>query len=302
MEFGLRSGKAVIEKYQWETHQLVPPLPAPTQETPSKSELNSQQIEDKIQTRESKSFDSPTASGNGKEAESERAWPAMVVLASEGIAAEYGCNLGQYSQQPGEHNKAPYYLHSHTLRGGHSPPVYLYRADDNQWYVGSIMGKRGGWLQNPSDCLSVPKTGWKVTDDKGIFTADPQLTVSYRKLTPCGDITVASNGPTASKMGYYLGVYRRTDMISSGRMVFKHQTLEKYLSIAPGTTVWSTRDKPGADTGGIQSAAGANCPASNKNRYNKRLDKKSWMFSDNGEWHEDPSITVTCTHHNPDYY
>ena len=91
-------------------------------------------------------------------------------------------------------------------------------------------------------------------------------------------------------------------MISSGRMVFKHQTLEKYLSIAPGSTVWSTRDKPGADTGGIQSAAGANCPASKRNRYSERDNVKSWRYSNKDGWHEDPTITVTCSNHSPDYY
>ena len=87
-------------------------------------------------------------------------------------------------------------------------------------------------------------------------------------------------------------------MISCGRPVFKHQDRDKYLSIAPNATNWVIGDKPGATKGYIVSAAGANCPASNRNTYSERLNKKSWMYSDN----EDPTIRVTCTRHSSDYY
>ena len=138
-------------------------------------------------------------------------------------------------------------------------------------------------------------------DGKG-WLDDPQLTVRCGPLTECGDITVSSNGPTANKKSECLGVYKRTHIISCGRFVFKHQDRERYLSIPPGNTSWMITDKPGDTAGDIQSAAAANCPASYRNRYNERLNQKSWMYGNNGRWHEDPTITVTCSNHSPHYY
>ena len=223
----------------------------------------------------------------------------MIVLASDGIAPErQGAYLGQYSLS-GEHNSSPYYVQTNTLSD--SPPVYLYRADDNKWYVSDVLGKRAGGLNNPSGSVSVPETGWKMSDGK-VYVDDPQLTVRCGPLTECGDITVSSNGPTANKKSECLGVYKRTHIISCGRFVFKHQDRERYLSIPPGNTSWMITDKPGDTAGDIQSAAAANCPASYRNRYNERLNQKSWMYGNNGRWHEDPTITVTCSNHSPHYY
>ena len=260
VEFGLRSGKPVIDKYPWETHQLV---------------------------------------------------PLLLVLASDGIAAEHhGGKLGQYSVS-GEHNNSPYYVQTDTLSHSDSRPVYLYRADNNQWWVSDVLGERAGWLKNPSDSVSVPETGWKVADGTGTWPDDPQLTARCGPLTECGDITVTSNGPTAVSQSDCLGVYKRTDIISSGHFVFKHQDRDRYLSIAPHPMShlqqcgWGIRDKPGATRpyrSYVESAAGANCPASNRNRYSERFNWKSWLYFEHGEWHEDPTITVTCTNHNPDYY
>ena len=239
----------------------------------------------------------------------------VIVLASDGIAVEEG-NLGQYSLS-GEHNKSPYYVQSNTLSNSASlylSPVYLYRADDNQWHVGPYLGNKGGWLKNTSDSVSVPETGWQVfTDGENgkVWLDDPQLRVICEPLAECGDITVSDD--TFKKMfqassskfknsnfnfQLCLGVYKRTGIISSGRFVFKHEAQDKYLSIAPGATSWVIGDTPGASKGYILSASGANCPASKRNRNNARLNKKSWIYSDK----EVPSITVTCSNHSPDYY
>ena len=112
------------------------------------------------------------------------------------LTTENGDRLGQYSLS-GEHNNSPYYVQTNTLSQSGSRPVYLYRSD-NQWRVGSVLGKRGGWLYNPSDSVSVPETGWKVAV-KSNRPDDPQLTARYGPLTECGDIKVTSNGPTANK-------------------------------------------------------------------------------------------------------
>ena len=88
----------------------------------------------------------------------------LLVLASDGIAAEYrGGQLGQYIPS-GEHNKSTYYIQSSTLSESESRPVYLYRAEDNQWWVNDVLGERRGGLRNPSSAASVPETGWKVYD------------------------------------------------------------------------------------------------------------------------------------------
>ena len=225
----------------------------------------------------------------------------MIVLASDGIAAELnGDSLGQYSLS-GEHNNSPYYVQTYTLSDSDSPPVYIYRTDDNVWYVGPVPFEREGVLKNPSHSISVPETGWKVADGPGPWRDDPQLRVRCGHLTECGNITVTSNGPTAKKWPDYLGVYKRTDIICSGRFVFKHEAREKYLSIPPGYSSWGIGDKPGAPKADIGSAAGSNCPASYRNRYSERFNCKSWQYYDN-KWREDPTITVTCSNHSLDYY
>ena len=219
-----------------------------------------------------------------------------VVLASDGITAEMnGDRLGQYSLT-GEYCGSPYYLQD-SIRTD-SPPAYLYRADKYQWYVSSVLGKGGGWLKNPSGSVTVPETGWKVADGKGNWLDDPELTARCGTLSECGDITVSSNGPAAKKKSHYLGVYKRTDIISCGRPVFKHQDKDKYLSMTSGNTNWGIGDKLGVTRAYIQSAAGANCPASARNKYSERFNVKSWRYADkNGAWLEDPTITVTCTNH-----
>ena len=229
---------------------------------------------------------SPSATRNG--------WAPMIVLASEGIAADWkGCCLGQYSLA-GEYHGSPYYVQSNTLAG--SDPTYLYRAHDNKWWISDALGEQRGWLKNTSNSVNVPELHWRVSINR-TFHADPRLTASSSQLSECGDIAVTSDGQAEDIQSDCLGVYRRTDIISSGRFVFKHQTREKYLSIPPGKRVWSIG---GTATAGIQSAAGANCPASNRNRYSERDNEKSWMYWNNGEWHEDPNITVICTNHGPE--
>ena len=104
----------------------------------------------------------------------------VIVLASDGIAAEWnGKLLGQYSLS-GEHNNSPYYVQTNTLSD--SRPFYLYRADNNQWYVSSVLGKGAGRLKNPSSSATVPETGWKVSDGEG-WLDDPQLTARCGPLT-----------------------------------------------------------------------------------------------------------------------
>ena len=62
----------------------------------------------------------------------------VIVLASDGIAAErQGGKLGQY-RLSGELNKSPYYVQSSNI--SHSSPVYLYRTEDNQWWVSDVLG------------------------------------------------------------------------------------------------------------------------------------------------------------------
>merc|ERR1719295_8088 len=76
-----------------------------------------------------------------------------------------------------------------------------------------------------------------------------------------------------------------------------------YLSIPPDDTCWRITDISGADDdGGIVSAAGANCPASERNRFSDRINVKSWRCAEKEEWKEDPSITVTCNKHSKDLH
>jgi len=246
---------------------------------------------------------------------------AVLVIRSDGLAAEWhGGRLGQYELK-GELNNCPYYVQTTTNKYQHStsPPNYLntiyhlpsttnylYRADDKEWYVSSVLGKRGGGLNNLRESETVPGDGWLVGDGKG-WTADPQCRVSPGPLSECGDITVSAStdSPTyESVRPNPLGVFKPTDMFSSGRRVFKHQSSERYLSIPPGKNTWMITDATRAGKALLRSAAGANCPASERNRFSG-LSLESWscyMDMDyHHEWKEDPSITVTCTKHSKDF-
>ena len=219
----------------------------------------------------------------------------LLVISSDGIGPEtYGSRLGQYELK-GELNNCPYYVQSDTFTS--SPPHYLYRAENKEWYVSPLLGICGGGLTNPRDSESVPGDGWLVSVS-GTWTADPQCRVSPGPLSECGDITVSASpdSPTAKMWADCLGVFRPTDMFSAGRRVFKHQSREKYLSIPPGETRWMITDTPGADKGGIRSAAGANCPASERNTISVLNNWNYWTYRDNG-CKEDPSISVTCSKH-----
>jgi len=224
----------------------------------------------------------------------------LLVISSDGIGPEtYGSRLGQYELK-GELNNCPYYVQTDTLSS--SPPSYIYRADDKEWYVGPVLGL--AWrcgLNNPRDCESVPADGWLVAvdvDGADTWSADPQCKVSPGPLSECGGITVSASpdSPNANKRPDCLGVFRPTELFSAGRRVFKHQSREKYLSIRPGATSWAITDTPGDDKAWMVSAAGANCPASERNRFSESDDEKSWMYHYRG-WKEDPSITLTCTKH-----
>ena len=82
--------------------------------------------------------------------------PPTLVLSSAGIAAEYpGGKLGQYELR-GVHNSSPYYVQTDTLTNS---PIYLFRADINQWYVTDVLGKSRGGLKNPSTSVTVPHHG-----------------------------------------------------------------------------------------------------------------------------------------------
>ena len=284
-------------------------------------------------------MDSATSLLDGRKEERK---PEVIVLASDGIAAEHtGFLLGQYSLS-GEHQKSPYYVQNNAIcesgsdsdSDSDSGPTYLYRANEKHWYVSDVLGESEGWLFNSSNSVSVPEKGWKVvnidfdsesysernsdsdsendSDDMsakatatvkaGKYLDDPKLSVKYGVLTECGDIRVTSDGPTAKKKPDCLGIYKRTETISNGRFVFENQSKDKYLKIGANMLVWSIGDKSGY-TEDIRSAAVANCPASNRNRYSKMLDTKSWSYArKSGEWREDPSIIVSCSKHSPDYY
>ena len=72
---------------------------------------------------------------------------------------------------------------------------------------------------------------------------------------------------------------------------------DRYLSITPGSSTWRIKAKPGDTLAYVKSCAGANCPASARNRYSEEDNVKSWMYRNKGVWHDDPDFTVTCSNH-----
>merc|ERR1712242_382931 len=105
-----------------------------------------QRVEKRIQSLDSKSesFASQLSSTEDRSARSDiktagEGREPVIVLASDGIAAEYnGDRLGQYSLS-GELNNSPYYVQTNTLSDSDRPPTYLYRNDNNQWWVSDVL-------------------------------------------------------------------------------------------------------------------------------------------------------------------
>ena len=216
-----------------------------------------------------------------------------LLVTSSGPSAEYwGGMLGIY-KKAGTHNNCPYYKLVDTERSDGVEQV-IYRLEEIGWAFGPGLDGSTA-LENASMTVSVPLTGWTCwIGDK--FIDDPHLRISYDEPPSCGEITIRLSGDAAVKQPWCVGVYSPTQMFSSGRPVFKHQTQGIYLLVRPGYSSWRVQESVESEWSWMQSGcAPTMCPADPRAQTSERNGQESWRYPDNGWKHGD--ITVKCSIH-----
>ena len=227
-----------------------------------------------------------------------------VTISSLGIAPENAWHvMGQYEFR-GIHNSAKFYVQSCTVKRFRVNYLYFTGAE---WLVGpSLDGERAS-LKNITEDTAVPLSGWEVGGRGG--GRDPHCTARTGPHQDCGEVTVSSDGAAGRKYPDHLGVFRATNMWSSGRRVYKLLTGEKYLCVPASTNNnfhWVITDHPGypglsTNTGKLGSSCGSNCPASSRARHHDNLGHQGWQYKHwLGFWRQDSSITVTCNRQTED--
>ena len=121
-----------------------------------------------------------------------------------------------------------------------------------------------------------------------------------RPVQDCGDLTVSSSGPAGKKHPDCFGVFRATNMWSSGRRVYKLTTGERFLYIPSGKYYWVIANSVNVTRAKIASSCSSSCPASSRAAHHDIWPTRTgWQYKD-WKWSEDSSITITCSRQTED--
>ena len=137
--------------------------------------------------------------------------PSMIVLTGNGTMKRGEC-LGLYNFDP-DHG-----CYKQVATEEHYDPAlrvsrYIYRASDEEWYIGSTPGLTTGWMKNTSKSETLPLTGWMLGDGKQ-FHSDPSVKIQFGSLSPdqqCGDVRIQLRGAAADKWPKCGGLFTKTD-------------------------------------------------------------------------------------------
>ena len=202
---------------------------------------------------------------------------ATVVISSTGGAAQYvGEVLGQYEYLEDK----GYYVQTSTEQSEEEFHArYLYRDEDDYWYVYDTPGEMRGWLQSRRPSKTLPSTGWKYSNGESLQD-DLSLTVTQGPLPPLPrQFTVTATGAEVEKWPSFLGVFNRTQRWWYGRPVYIN---------TEGVLLYHTNNDHGwviGDTFGKRGLSGSrshHSPASEDN----------WRYWTGSEW-KPASVTVT---------
>ena len=133
---------------------------------------------------------------------------ATVVISSRGGAVQHlGGMLGQYEYLEDKE----YYVQTSTERCEEwFRARYLFRDEDDKWWVSDIPGEKIGWLYNPRSSQTLPSSGWRYADN-GSWHDDLTMTVTKRERWLYGrPVYVNKHGRTLHhggtwEIGYNLG-------------------------------------------------------------------------------------------------
>ena len=137
---------------------------------------------------------------------------------------------------------------------------YIYRVEGSGWDVGPTIGRKGGWLFNPSLSTTLPRSGWEYANDKGGFSADDSITVNEgRLISKFTEINITLTGAALEKQPKCAGVFKlQHRRIFNGRHIYKNE--ENELLHCGNGGGWSIGPKLGLF--GIRSKSAPKIPSS----------------------------------------
>ena len=137
-----------------------------------------------------------------------------------------GSNLGEYDLI--DPDKIIYQQSSSEQQDEEYIARYIYRVEGSGWWVGSTVGKKSGWLLNPSLSTTLPRSGWEYTNDGKDWFADDSITVNEgRLISDCPEINITLTGAALEKWPKCAGVFKlQHRRIFNGRHIYKNEENE----------------------------------------------------------------------------
>jgi len=210
-----------------------------------------------------------------------------LLISSTGMTTELKGNyLGLYELQAETNNNHSVYILKHTIGVDH-PAQHLY-TNGIFWKVRNDFSSTGvGNLQSLADPDNPmpPRTGWTFYDD-GEQLSDPDLKVEPIEEDPwCSTITVTATGKAGVKIHTVLGHYKRTELWSSGKPVYKLTDGSHFLLHLPNKLGWSIRSS--LESGlKIFTDKGTICPADPRAKKSESLNQDNWKYDNGTDWVE----------------
>ena len=161
------------------------------------------------------------------------------------------------------------------------------------------MGGTRNHLQNPSDSLAPPRSGWGYWGGNGTFLDfDSTLSLKLGELEPCQKVLVKGDKKVNLLQKSSLGTYRPMGRWSEGRPVYEREEEPHYfLLIREGLAGWTVKDSLNATGSRISAGRGTNFPGP-ESGLSVRYGQGDWKWFNalTQDWVEG-GVSVTCHMH-----
>jgi hypothetical protein len=167
--------------------------------------------------------------------------------------------------------------------------------------VSEELGEEGGELRVRAEEGSTqpPAAGWEVVGTGGDWEPDYSLACGPPSSGPC-HVTLTLGGGAKELQAHCGGEYVLVEGAwCCGRQVLRQPGDGRYLTVAPGTPCWGSRDSPETSRAAISSpSAGGVCPGHPAAALSRKDGQSRWQYGDGGE-HVEGDILVSCSAHHP---
>ena len=219
-----------------------------------------------------------------------------VVFASVARAAEYqGDLLGEF-QERGNYNGRTSYVQRDNVG---QKDFFLYYHSQGVWLVGPSLGGARNHLQNPSDSLVPPRSGWGYWGRNGtVLDFDSTLSLQLGVLEPCQKVVVEGDKKVKLLQTRSLGTYKPMGRWSEGRPVYEREKEPHFfLLIREGLAGWTVKDSLNATGSRISAGRGTNFPGP-ESGLSVRYGQGDWKWYNAlaQDWVEG-GVSVTCYMH-----